>query len=420
MPRILRIGLESRYAGVERIDIANKEISLGYGTGTARQQYDIIVATSGFSVRAVDGQAVLFDAAEAVAALNPGDNIAGVSEPLGLGERRYRGVVEFILSGTLLTAVNSLTVEEYLYSVVPSEMPQSWHMEALKAQSVAARSYAMTRLHAHIAAGYHLCDRIHCQSYLGAGNEAESTTAAVNATAGIMAYYDELPINAVYSSSNGGYSSASEDVWSETVPYLRAVRDDFETTGLRWERVFTKRQIRELMPEDIGAVTRVYISRNAPSGRVIELIIEGVYGERVLSKEGIRSFFAGTDGGMLESLNFTLQGARASGATVFVAGADGVSQRPLADLQVISSDGAVKPAPATPAVIGANGTTTVLMAGSGVVSGGEDKGDAVVLSGRGWGHGAGMSQHGARDMAEAGFNFVQILKHYYTDIEVGL
>ena len=422
IPQIIKVGLESRYMNVERIDIHNKEISHGFGTDVGRGQHGVFVAASGFQVRVSNGRAVLFDGSTVVATLNPGDNIAGVGEPVNLGDRRYRGAVEFMVSGSLLTAVNCLTIEEYLYSVVPSEMPQAWHMEALKAQSVAARSYTMTRLSAHRAQGYHLCDRVHCQNYLGAGNEAESTTAAVNATAGILAYYDGMPINAVYSSSNGGYSSAPEDVWIEAVPYLRAVEDLFETSGRRWERSFTLAQIQALLTEDIGTVTRVYIGKTAPSGRVLELVIEGTRSSRTLTKEGIRTFFSGSDGGMLESTNFVMRGVGVPGAAtaMIVAGVNSVVQSPLADLYVLTVGGELSRAPSKVTVIGGSGSSAVYEAASGVVSGGSSsQGNTAVFIGRGWGHGVGMSQHGARDMAEAGFDYVQILKYYYTGIEVG-
>ncbi|MCL2698740.1 MAG: SpoIID/LytB domain-containing protein [Defluviitaleaceae bacterium] len=420
IPQIIRVGLETGYSNAERVDISNREISLGFGTDAGRGQHSVLTASSGFNVRVSDGRAVLFDGSNAVVTLDPNDNIAGVGEPINLGERQYRGAIEFMVAGSRITAVNCLTIEEYLYSVVPSEMPSTWHIEALKAQAVASRSYAMTRIRAHAAQGYHLCDRTHCQVYIGVGRETESTTAAVNATMGVMAYFDGLPINAVYSSSNGGSSENSEDVWNEAVPYLRAVNDIYETSGRRWERTYTLRQIQALNDTDIGTVTRVYIARTSPLGRVQELVIEGTGGTRTLTKEAVRTFFSGSEDGMLESKNFVMQGAGAVSAEtrLFVTDAVGIEQFPLTDMFALSVDGELARL-SSATVVGAWGARAVYEPTSAVVSGGSSQGNLAVFTGRGWGHGVGMSQHGARDMAEAGFNFVQILRYYYTGIEVG-
>ena len=431
VPEVIRVGLESGYSGVDNLDILNKDISHGYGTEAGRGQYGVLTAKTGFSVRVSDGRAVLYDGPAVVAVLKPGDNIAGVSAPINLGDRRYRGAVEFMIVGSKITAVNCLTIEEYLYSVVPSEMPQSWHIEALKAQVVASRSYSMTRLSAHRKEGYHFCDRVHCQSYLGVGNEAESTTTAVNATLGVLAYYDGAPINAVYSSSNGGHSSASEDVWTETVPYLRAVDDVFEVSGRRWKREFTLAQVESLLNDDIGTVTKVYIGKTAQSGHVLELVIEGTSGSKILAKEGIRAFFSPLPGGALESTNFVIQGTSPSVPifTVSIFGVGGTAQIPLSYTYVLPAG---KESVRTPSVIApvvspdffpvhviGKDTHTIYGLNPGMAPGNSSNSGAVVFSGSGWGHGAGMSQYGAKDMAEAGFNYVQILKHYYTGIEVG-
>jgi stage II sporulation protein D len=324
-----------------------------------------------------------------------------------------------MVSGSLLTAVNCLTIEEYLYSVVPSEMPSTWHIEALKAQTVAARSYAMTRMGVHNAQGYHLCDRTHCQVYLGAGNESESAILAVNATIGVLAYYDGMPINAVYSSSNGGASENSEDVWNNAVPYMRAINDIFETSGRQWERSFTMQQIQALLTEDIGTVTRVYVNSVSLFGRVQELVIEGTAGSRVLTRDGVRTFFSGAEGGSLESKNFVMQNpsAMAVETRLFVADTRRIDNIPVADMYALSVNGQLSRLFSVTA-LGKDGSAAYDAVTS-IVAGGSSQGGLAVFTGRGWGHGVGMSQHGARDMAEMGFNYIQILQHYYTGIQVG-
>ena len=112
---------------------------------------------------------------------------------------------------------------EYLTGMLAKDVPADTETEALKAQAVAARTYAMTKLGAHTGSGYQLCDTTACQVYKGYSNEADATTAAVDATAGEVACYNGSPIEAVFSASTGGYTESSENVWNTAVPYLKSV-----------------------------------------------------------------------------------------------------------------------------------------------------------------------------------------------------
>lgn len=113
-----------------------------------------------------------------------------VADTFKLNSMPYRGMLTFSVNGSSMTGVNIIGLEEYLYGVVPSEMPKSYDAEALKAQAVAARTYAMTKLGAHTGSGYQLCDTTACQVYKGYSNESDATTAAVDATAGEVACYN--------------------------------------------------------------------------------------------------------------------------------------------------------------------------------------------------------------------------------------
>ena len=146
-----------------------------------------------------------------------------VADTFKLNSMPYRGMLTFSVNGSSMTGVNIIGLEEYLYGVVPSEMPKSYDAEALKAQAVAARTYAMTKLGAHTGSGYQLCDTTACQVYKGYSNESDATTAAVDATAGEVACYNGSPIEAVFSASTGGYTESSENVWNTAVPYLKSV-----------------------------------------------------------------------------------------------------------------------------------------------------------------------------------------------------
>lgn len=162
-------------------------------------------------------------------------------EPIQLTERSnrtYRGDFELSALNGKLAVINELPFEEYLYSVVAVEMYPAWPIEALKAQAVAARSYALNKgLGFQIA---HVVDTTLSQAYYGTNVESPNSTAAVEATKGEVALYNGQVIEALFSSSAGGMSANSEEIWNNSVPYLKAVEspdDASEANLLSWYRV---------------------------------------------------------------------------------------------------------------------------------------------------------------------------------------
>lgn len=351
------------------------------------------------------------------------------SEPLNLGERSYRGKIEFIKNGSSLTAVNVVSMEEYLYCVVGSEMPPHWDMEALKAQAVAARSFSSFKKDTHNQNGYELCDNVHCQLYTGISGEDERVITAVDETKGIKAYYNDEVINAVYCSSNGGYSASSKSVWNFESEYLKAVDDYSEEGAKQWTRSFTFSQIASAA-NNVGEVTGISIEKNGISPRVERLIIKGTQGQTVLEGEKIRTFFSSVGEGSLDSSNFEISGGVLSsresdnvsvgegsifvqsntergllGSEVFAVSSQGVSAL-IDSLFAVDSSGDSINLKNSPTANRVEVQSTAAGA------------NTVVFNGKGWGHGVGMSQYGAKSMAENGYTYDQILKHYYTGIEV--
>ena len=135
----------------------------------------------------------------------------------------YRGIIKVQNVNGKLTVINDVGLEDYIKGVVPSEMPSSWNMEALKAQAIAARSYAMSNLGKHGAQGFDLVDTTADQVYGGASAERETTNQAVNDTKGIVITYDSKIICAYYSASAGGQSVTASDAWGSNLPYIRSV-----------------------------------------------------------------------------------------------------------------------------------------------------------------------------------------------------
>jgi len=135
----------------------------------------------------------------------------------------YRGILRIENRANSITVINDLGLENYLQSVVPSEMPSSWGMEALKAQAISARTYAIANIGKHAKEGFDLVDTQMDQVYNGIKSELETTNNAVLETQGIIMTYDNKPISAMYCSSGGGHTTSALESFGRDIPYLQSV-----------------------------------------------------------------------------------------------------------------------------------------------------------------------------------------------------
>ncbi|MGG4032753.1 SpoIID/LytB domain-containing protein [Paenibacillus cisolokensis] len=199
------------------------------------------------------------------------------AEPIKLTERygrTYRGAFEASGFNGKLAVVNELPFEQYLYSVVGAEMPASWPAEALKAQAVAARSYALYQ-----GVGFqiaHVVDTVASQAYGGTGAEKAATIAAVNATAGEVLMHGGKVIEALFSSSAGGATADGTEVWGNAVPYLKSVSspDEVSEKGLlRWYRIVMPNGETGYVREDFLRDTGLTNAAGAP---ILEATGDGV------------------------------------------------------------------------------------------------------------------------------------------------
>jgi len=142
------------------------------------------------------------------------------------GDRQYRGAFDVRRVGDALQLVNAVTLEAYLLGVVPGEMPRGWPLEALKAQAVAARTYAVRKLVA--GRTFDLYADWRSQVYYGIGAEAPDTSRAVRETKGQILTYDGRPAQVFYFSSSGGRTLSALDVFGSDVPYLLSVDDPWD------------------------------------------------------------------------------------------------------------------------------------------------------------------------------------------------
>ena len=150
--------------------------------------------------------------------------------PLEVGTSPYRGTLVVNLVGSKLQVVNRVGLEAYLMGVVPAEVPSTWPAEALKAQAVAARSYALAGLTTIVTANnYDLFSDSRSQVYGGIAAETPATTAAVKATAHQIVLYDGKVATTYFSSSSGGRTVSAAEVIGTAVPYLVSVSDPYDT-----------------------------------------------------------------------------------------------------------------------------------------------------------------------------------------------
>ncbi|MEO0925588.1 MAG: SpoIID/LytB domain-containing protein [Cyanobacteria bacterium J06643_13] len=205
-----------------------------------------------------------------------------------IGDRWYRGTTRLILQDNGITAINNVDLEQYLYSVVGAEAVSSWPIEALKAQAVAARSYALYKRNVESNGIYDVDTTIGTQVYKGLDSEYTTTHEAVNSTLGQIMTYNNEVILAAFHSSSGGYTENVEDIWTSPLPYLRSVVDyDHESPVFEWQQIVPVSKIRNLVA-GIGKVKGLQPAEITPRGRVITMKVTGDRGTTTISGKKLR------------------------------------------------------------------------------------------------------------------------------------
>lgn len=324
--------------------------------------------------------------------------------------KEYRGsLVIFRLDGSDLTVINVLNLEEYLYGVVPKEMSTGHPIEALKAQAVVARTYACTQLGKYEKWNFDLTYTTSDQAYGGVAVEKEDTTKAVDKTRGKIATYEGKPITTFYFSTSAGYTENSENVWTEKIPYLVAVEDKYQSKDLpysNWSVAFSADEIESILAnksKKIGDLVNINILKKSPSNAVLELEFEGSKDSYVVKKENARFVYGTSE---VRSQFYDIE----TDASVSVIDVNGnVTVKNLSEIRVAKEKEYEK-------LSGDLEKVTVK---------GKEKEikysifpTKYTLKGKGWGHGIGMSQNGAIGMAKEDFNYKEILKWYFTGIEI--
>ncbi len=300
------------------------------------------------------------------------------SDPRGiwLGKRRYRGELRVGMQGQRLIVVNHLGIERYLMSVVGSEMPKSWPKAALRAQAVAARTYALKKLRKD--GFYDINSTESSQVYLGIESETASTRKAVNSTRSLVVLHKGKLISAVFHSSSGGQTEASGEVWKYQLPYLISVRDyDQHSPKYHWKMMFSSQELNKIFSET-GGIQNIKILKTSETGRILLSKINGPKGSLLLSGKELRKRMK------LKSTKARFQ--------FFI---DKKNYKHLN--QPPQTPNNFESPPALPKL---------------------PKLYVLSVKGFGSGHGVGMSQWGAHGMATKGFNFRQIISHYYSGVKI--
>jgi SpoIID/LytB domain protein len=333
----------------------------------------------------------------------------------------FRGFFEIARassSPSKLTVVNVVSLEDYLKAVVPNELPMRYGLEAVRAQAIAARNYAI-RPREKPWKTFDICDSQLCQVYLGAQTETPDSNRAIADTEGLVGLYDGEPILALFSSSHGGfaenYSYAFSDPKTKQYPappiaYLQGGPDvpmdgpdlrteagarkfwtnpdvqsfDVESPYYRWKKQWTR-------PELEAAINKGLREVSKESG----------------TKDFVSPLFKANDTiGTLRTVNVLERGISGKAMVLNVVGSRGTwtVKKEFLIRKLFTKGGRMLPS--------GNVVFTPLKDANGALSG-------MIAQGGGFGHGVGLSQLGASWMHKHGYRFPQIIQHYYKGVSLG-
>lgn len=354
----------------------------------------------------------------------------------------YRGEMHvFLNSDGLLTVVNYLAVEDYLRGVVPAEMPASWNEEALKAQALAARTYTYSTLRRHQSSGYDLCATTHCHVYGGVKVENPNTDRVIAETYGQVITYNQKLISAVYHSTSGGLTENISRVWGGTVPYLQSVSDwDQLSPRYLWSKEFSLSELQEKVTAqypEIGNIMRVEQQLAMNETDPDYYLLVGDLSRIRITAEKFR-FLLGLYSSKMNIV--TLYGADLSVCLEWTGDAVPIvnvlfepetTNESESKEMSISENADISETAVIEEVAEVTEIAEVEEVEKIVEHPRKDWDDAAVLAwveqeslqkliciGGGWGHRVGMSQWGARGMADNGFTAEQIIMHYYQDVDI--
>jgi len=268
-----------------------------------------------------------------------------------LNGNSYKGELELVAKGNLVYAINHIDIEEYLKSVVTSEVSDSWRQEALKAQAVASRSFATYHVMANQNNFFDV--GIDSQAYNGTRSETPKSAWAVEVTRGQVLYFGGKLMPAYFHAVCGGATEYAPAVWSSTLSFPKIVRCDYckSSEYYLWSHILSKKEIVREFNRNGGynwrSITKLDYGDSAPVYPRLRSVI--VFADGRATEIPINKFRKILGYNKLRSSMFTIHSA----------------------------------------------------------------GKYFIFVGKGWGHGVGMCQYGAKKLAESGMKYQDILKYYY-------
>ena len=266
------------------------------------------------------------------------------------------GAIKLIRKGKGLHVINYVDLEEYVKGVVPAEVNATWHLEMLKVQAVAARTYALYQQMLSAARDYDVAAGTQDQVYRGRRGLDARVAQAVESTRGLVVTHKGAPIYAAFSSTAAGVTEDAMNVWSMDLPYLKGVECpfDLESPFYQWKTSIKLNLLEKNLRKRgfvMGTIQSISPDTHSRAGRVAMLRIVHSEGELIVRGEDLRRAIGYT---IVQSTQFTI----------------------------------------------------------------ESVGEDLILSGYGAGHAVGLCQWGAKELAELGYSFSSILRYYYPGTEL--
>lgn len=360
------------------------------------------------------------------------------------GNPKYRGIMEISRGDGGLLLINELPLEEYLYAVIPSEMPTSYGQEALKAQAVCARSYAYKHLLANSLSGYgaHVNDSSAFQVYNNLP-ENEDSILAVKDTYGKAIMHDGEVINAYYFSTSCGHTATSASVWGASIdfPYLEAkllVDESAEMAKARYEDLSSEESFRSFI-NDESLVTydssfNWYRWKTTMSVENIKKVVDEALAARynanpnliltmtMPAKNGEEAVFESIPVKTIGDILDVRVAARDKSGIVTELILEG-SERTIKAIKEYNIRALL--APVYDVLTRLDGSEVVNMkvlpSAFFIIDKTTESGKLthITVSGGGYGHGVGMSQNGVKALADSGKDYEDIISYFYKDIELG-
>lgn len=271
--------------------------------------------------------------------------------------RRFRGKISVTRNkNRTINVINALPLEHYLYGVLYHEISQKWPLEAIKAQAIASRTFALYQSQFNKDKAYDLTNDIYSQVYGGATSEKWRTNKGVDMTKGQVLTYKGVVFPTYFHATCAGHTEDASQLWKTDIEPLKGVTCNFckKSPHYKWEKVTGLSELRDMLKKadmPVKEVKSIHITERNTSGRISKIVIKTDGKEIPMSGKDFRMLIGPN---IIRSTNFTMK-------TLF---------------------------------------------------------GMVQFTGLGWGHGVGLCQWGAYGMASNGYDLQAILKHYYPKAEI--